>query len=70
MGMYDGLKGNSDSEQFKNIIDGLASKYGSLEGIGINPEDFKADANNVVATHVNNICADRINTNNLPPKED
>lgn len=69
MGMFDGLKGNADSDQFKSIIDGLTSKCGSLEGIGINPEEFKADANNVVATHVNNICADRLNTGDVPPKE-
>lgn len=61
MATFDGLKGNADVEQFKTIIDGLTSKCGTLEGIGINVNDFKADANNVVATHVNNICADRLN---------
>ena len=69
MAAYDGLKGNADLNQFKTIIDGLTSKFDSLEGIGINVDDFKADANNVVATHVNNICADRINIQNSEPKE-
>ena len=61
MASFEGLKGVADVEQFKGIIDGLASKCGSLEGIGINVNDFKADANNVVVTHVNNICADHLN---------
>lgn len=62
MAKYEGLKGNEDSLQFHAIIDKIASKYDSLERIGIDPTEFKADANNVVATHVNNICADKLNT--------
>ena len=69
MATFDGLKGNADVNQFKNIIDGLTSNCGSLEGIGINVDDFKADAHNVIATHVNNICADHINTQNSAPEE-
>jgi hypothetical protein len=69
MATFDGLKGNTDLNQFKTIIDGFSSKYGSLEGIGIDVDSFKADANNVVATHVNNICADHINTQDSTPKE-
>ena len=61
MAKYDGLQGIADLDQFKTIIDKTASKYDSLEGIGINVDNFKADANNVVVTHVNNICADRLN---------
>jgi hypothetical protein len=62
MAKYEGLKGISDLDQFKGIIDKAAAKCGTLEGIGINVDDFKSDANNVVVTHVNNICADRLNT--------
>lgn len=69
MATFDGLKGNADVNQFKTIIDGLTAKCGSLEGIGINVDDFKADASNVVATHVNNICADHINMQNASPEE-
>ena len=54
-------KVNADLEQFGSIIDGLAKKCGSLEGIGIDPEVFKTDARAVIATHVNNICADKLN---------
>ena len=54
-------KANADLEQFGSIIDGIAKKYGSLEDIGINPEVFKGDARAVIATHVNNICADKLN---------
>lgn len=69
MAKFEGLKGNIDVEQFKGIIDGIASKYENLENIGINVNDFKIDANNVVATHVNNICADHLNTQNPDFKE-
>jgi len=65
---YGELEGNGDLEQFGGIIDQIASKYSSLEKIGIDPAEFAADARGVVATHVNNICADRINTgmSNIP----
>ena len=53
---------DADLNQFGSIIDGIAKKCGSLEDIGINPEAFKADARTVIATHVNNICADKLNT--------
>ena len=53
---------DADLNQFGSIIDGIAKKCGSLEGIGIDPEAFKADARAVIATHVNNICADKLNT--------
>lgn len=56
------MKAAADLEQFGSIIDGLAKKYSSLEDIGIDPEAFKQDARGVIATHVNNICADRLNS--------
>ena len=62
MPQCDDLKGIVDLNQFKTIIDRSASKYGTLDGLGISVDDFKADANNVVVTHVNNICADHLNT--------
>lgn len=52
---------DADLNQFGSIIDGIAKKCSSLEGIGIDPEAFKADARAVIATHVNNICADKLN---------
>ena len=60
---------DADLNQFGSIIDGIAKKCGSLEGIGIDPEAFKADARAVIATHVNNICADKLNTATEPSKE-
>lgn len=51
-----------DLDQFGSIISGIVRNCSSLEQIGISPEAFKADARNVIATHVNNICADRLNT--------
>ena len=55
-----------DIEQFGNIITNIVSRCNSLEKIGINPEAFKADARTVIATHVNNICADRLNSGDVP----
>ena len=52
----------SDLDQFGSIIHGIADKCSTLEKIGINPEAFQADARSVIATHVNNICADRLNS--------
>lgn len=59
----------ADLEQFKGIVNALASKCGSLEDIGISPDVFKADARSVIATHVNNICADRLNSPSEQPAE-
>lgn len=60
---------DADLNQFGSIIDRIAKNCGSLEGIGISPEAFKADARTVIATHVNNICADKLNTAPEPSEE-
>lgn len=62
-------KVDADLEQFGGIINGLVKHCGSLEGIGIDPEVFKADARTVIATHVNNICADKLNAVSEPSIE-